>query len=222
MLKCRDNADRICGDMFRVTAHSHVDCSLFVCCGLRSIDISGCVKFDNSRLTWLSQSCLKLEDINISNCPNLSTIGVTQLIKRCPNLVIITALNVGRIEDAVGHAISSYIPNVVSLDLAGASGLTAMSLTSLLQKCRKLEHINFSGVPGLSDSVFTGEADVDKNMEVLRHDLLGLHKLVVVQRERVVLRIQIGFPGTATNLLPSSSTTRCPFPFVVGSPLFFT
>ena len=102
--------------MFRVTAHSHVDCSLFVCCGLRSIDISGCVKFDNSRLTWLSQSCLKLEDINISNCPNLSTLGVTQLIKRCPNLVIITALNVGRIEDAVGHAISSYIPNVVSLD----------------------------------------------------------------------------------------------------------
>jgi Ca2+-binding EF-hand superfamily protein len=169
-LKCRDNADGICGNMFRVTAHSHNDCSLYVCCGLRSIDISGCANFDDNRLAWLAQSCVMLENVDISNCPHLSTRGIARLVKQCPRLVVITALNVGPIGDAVGRAITSTLPNVVSLDLAGASGLTALSLASLLQTCRRLEHINFSGIPGLSDSVFTGEADVDKNMETLRQD----------------------------------------------------
>ena len=72
------------------------------------------------------QSCLKLEDINISNCPNLSTIGVTQLIAMSKSRDH-NSTQCRRIEDVAGHAISSYIPNVVSLDLAGASGLTAMS-----------------------------------------------------------------------------------------------
>ena len=168
-LLSHDN-ERVSGQMFAVDALSHDDCSLFVCCGLRSVGMRGCRELDDSKLIWLAQSCALLESLEISDCPLVSTRGLMQMIEKCPRLVSLSVLGCGQIYDGVGSAITNVLTNIMSLDLAGASNLTASSLALLIQKCRQLRHINLSGVPKLSDGCFVGEAEVDRNMELLRQD----------------------------------------------------
>jgi len=160
----------VSGHLFSVTAESHNDCSLFVCCGLRSIGMKGCSLLDDEKLGWLAQSCALLESLDVSDCPHVSSRGVAQVIRKCPRLVSLAVIGDNTIGDSVGCAIAVRLPNMMSLDFAGTSGLTAVSLAQVIQKCRNLRHLNFAGIPGLTDSVFTGEAEIDRNMEVLRQD----------------------------------------------------
>ena len=161
---------KISGELFSVKANSHNDCSLFVCCGLRSIGMKGCYLLNDQTLSWLAQSCALLESLDVSECPRVSSRGVVQMIEKCPRLVSLAVIGCGTMNDSVGRSITARLPQIMSLDFAGTNGLTASSLASLIGKCRNVRHINFSGVPGLTDAVFTGEAAVDRNMEVLRQD----------------------------------------------------
>ncbi len=211
-LTVRNNASGVCGAMFRVKAESHDDCQLYVCSNLKHLDVSGCVRFTDATVGWMTKACADLESVDVSHCPRVTGVGLTGLVYGCRRIVSLSAIGCRNLGNSLGAAIKTCLPNIASLDLAGpitdgvsddgelsAAGavgrrggpspwgspkspaggdgaadgrnaLTSESLMDVISKCREIVHLNLSGSPCVDDACFTGEAEIDKNMELLRDD----------------------------------------------------
>jgi Ca2+-binding EF-hand superfamily protein len=167
-LKCDGNSKIDCS-LFCVPAlGQEMSCNLFISCQVRSFVLQGCSLIDDERLSWLAQSCMHLQSLDISNCQHVSTVGIDALSSKCTKLEALNVIGCGEIIDYAVCNLARNCPDMRALDLAGHESLSDASISFIVSGCLRLEYLNLSGLRNISDTVFVPAAEIAQEMESIK------------------------------------------------------
>ncbi|XP_030222446.1 dynein regulatory complex subunit 6 [Gadus morhua] len=110
-----------------------------------NLNLRGCTS-----LTWLSLTCINkcrnLQDVNVSECSNITDMMVQSLVEACPNLLYLN-LSCTPVTNEVLRALSRSSLSLQYLSLAYCQHFTDKGLKYLTtgKGCHDLVHLNLSG-----------------------------------------------------------------------------
>jgi hypothetical protein len=121
---------------------------------LKKLSLVGCNQAESSAFISISESCLVLEEINFTDCPEAITTPVMQSF--CANCKFLKIIEVARCVKLKGNAMKaiSTCDNLEKLDLSGCVGLSDSSLLSLCEVSTVplLKSLYLLDIPSLSDT----------------------------------------------------------------------
>jgi hypothetical protein len=137
---------------------------------IKSFDFSGCWVMSDKVLDVLGkQFSLTLENINLSACFNLTSIGLQHFAQRVLALKSFTAAFVEQVDDEVLMTLTEHCQQLQYLDLNGCTNLTDESIIVMATNAKELKTVYLSGARFLTDtalhSLSTLPSLQDLNME---------------------------------------------------------
>ncbi|PVU85384.1 hypothetical protein BB559_001097 [Furculomyces boomerangus] len=92
-----------------------------------------------------------LKSLNISNCFDLSTTSLKRIFSTFTNLSVVTARNLGSMNDSVLETISENLINLATLDVSNCKGITDIGITCLISKRSKIKNLRIAECLGVSN-----------------------------------------------------------------------
>jgi hypothetical protein len=134
-------------------------------------------------INLLSINCNKLEEIYMSNCPNINDKCIEIITKNCPKLKTIELNNCKNISDISLSNISNYCVEIRRLHLQ-YTNISDNGLKEIFMKCKKLEEIFLEGC-NISEAVLHNIHDY---CEYLR--TVNISKSPKINKENLLLFLQ--------------------------------
>ncbi|XP_037955145.1 dynein regulatory complex subunit 6 [Teleopsis dalmanni] len=109
--------------------------------GLRSLNLSGCTKITDVSLKY-GLKLLELQCLILSNCQQISIVGMEALVLNCPSIQELNLSNCYCINDKSLQVITTKLTRLRSLNISGCSQLTDHSLDAILINCKCLHTLS--------------------------------------------------------------------------------
>jgi hypothetical protein len=122
--------------------------------GLKKLTLIGCNQAESAAFIAVSESCVLLEEINLSDCPEAVTTPVIQSF--CRHCKFLKVIELARCVKLKGNAMKaiSICENLEKLDLSGCTGLSDAALLPLCEVVTvpHLQSLYLLDIPLLSDT----------------------------------------------------------------------
>ncbi|XP_054739046.1 uncharacterized protein LOC129245089 [Anastrepha obliqua] len=109
--------------------------------GLRTLKLSGCNKITDVSLKY-GIKFLELRYLSLSNCPQISLIGVEQMVLDNPSIEILDLSDCESINDRAIQLITYNLTRLRALHISGCSQLTEHSLDAISDNCKHLQTLS--------------------------------------------------------------------------------
>eukprot|EP00118_Oscarella_pearsei_P012154 m.86967 g.86967 ORF g.86967 m.86967 type:complete len:805 (+) comp36521_c0_seq1:152-2566(+) len=120
---------------------------------LKDLNISECVQITDMGLQKFCTNCQNLESLDISNCYNLTDGAIQTVAFCCRMLRILRLAGCHQLTDQAVQSISGGCHYLTELDLSACDKITDRSLTKYLKKgCRQLKTLTLLGCRGITRS----------------------------------------------------------------------
>lgn len=106
--------------------------------GLRSLYLSGCNKISDVSLKY-GLKFVELQNLSLSNCQQISLIGIEQLVQDCPSIETLDLSDCENINDKAIKSITINLTRLRALHINGCSQLTDHTLDAILVNCKNLQ-----------------------------------------------------------------------------------
>ncbi|XP_017472946.1 PREDICTED: EIN3-binding F-box protein 2 [Rhagoletis zephyria] len=120
--------------------------------GLKSLNLSSCNKISDVSLKYGIQF-LELRHLSLSNCQQISLIGVQQMVKDCPSIEILDLSDCESINDKAIQIITKALTRLRILHISGCSQLTDHSLDAILVNCKNLQTLSIHRCPRICTDI---------------------------------------------------------------------
>ncbi|KAL6905992.1 hypothetical protein ACP4OV_003593 [Aristida adscensionis] len=140
--------------------------SIMMLPNLEVLSLLGCVGIDDDALGGLEDVCNKsLQVLDISNCQNVTDLGVSSIVKAIPNLL---ELNLSYCWTVTPSMVSSFqrIAKLQTLKLEGCK-LMADGLKAIGRSCVSLRELSLSKCSGVTDTELSFVVSRLKNLQKL-------------------------------------------------------
>ena len=118
--------------------------------GLRVLKLGGCNKISDVSLIY-NFKLPELKEINLSQCQQISMVGIKALVDNCPSLEVIDLSACYNISDKCIELIASKLPRLTSLNISRCFQLTDYSLDYIALNCRRIRNLNVLYCKNMSD-----------------------------------------------------------------------
>lgn len=154
---------------------------------LEVLSLVGCVGIDDDALASLEKECTKsLQVLDMSNCQNVTDVGVSSVVKAMPNLLELNLSYCCNVTPSMGRCFQT-IPKLQTLKLDGCKFL-ADGLKSIGFSCLSLRELSLSKCSGVTDTDLS----------------------FVVSRLKNLLKLDITCNRNITDVSLSAITSSCP------------
>lgn len=109
--------------------------------GLRSLNLRGCNKISDVSLKY-GLKHIELSRLLLSNCQQISLLGMEALVTNCPALEILDLSDCYNINDQGIKIITEKLKRLRSLDISGCSQLTDHSIDAIIVNCACLQTLS--------------------------------------------------------------------------------
>lgn len=109
--------------------------------GLRSLNLRGCNKISDVSLKY-GLKHIELNRLLLSNCQQISLLGMEALVTNCPALEILDLSDCYNINDQGIKIITEKLKRLRSLDISGCSQLTDHSIDAIIVNCACLQTLS--------------------------------------------------------------------------------
>ncbi|CAH2297150.1 F-box LRR-repeat 17 [Pelobates cultripes] len=117
----------------------------------RQLDLSGRQQVKDDVLDRITSRYQNLPEINISDCLNISDMGICKLAQNCPGLLRYTAYRCKQLSDTSLIALATHCPSLQKVHVGNQDRLTDEVLKQLGTKCRELKDVHFGQCYEISD-----------------------------------------------------------------------
>lgn len=109
--------------------------------GLRKLTLSACNKITDVSLKY-SFDLLELQELSLSKCQQISSVGMDCLVKKCPSLEILNLSECHNISDKTIEAITIHLKRLTHLYLERCTQLSDHSLDHIAINCTALKYLD--------------------------------------------------------------------------------
>ncbi|EDV98406.1 F-box/LRR-repeat protein 2 [Drosophila grimshawi] len=109
--------------------------------GLRSLNLRGCNTISDVSLKY-GLKHVELNRLLLSNCQQISLLGIEALVNNCPSLEILDLSDCYTINDQGIKIITEKLKRLRSLDISGCSQLTDHTIDAIIVNCACLETLS--------------------------------------------------------------------------------
>ncbi|XP_063309713.1 F-box/LRR-repeat protein 17 [Pelobates fuscus] len=141
----------------------------------RQLDLSGRQQVKDGVLERITSRYQNLPEINISDCLNISDMGICKLAQNCPGLLRYTAYRCKQLSDTSLIALATHCPSLQKVHVGNQDRLTDEVLKQLGTKCRELKDVHFGQCYEISDE---GLITIAKGSPKLQRIYMQENKLV--------------------------------------------
>ena len=136
---------------------------------LTYINLNYCQKIDDDALIKISNNCPNLTHLELYIIPNLTDIGLKEIIMKCHKLIYLNLSGCSHFGEESLLLLPQYLPKIEFIDLTRNYGLTDKCLDEIVKGCTELKYLNVYALPKLKMSFLNHLAC--KNLEFL--DMCG-------------------------------------------------
>ncbi|XP_011193724.1 uncharacterized protein LOC105219352 isoform X1 [Zeugodacus cucurbitae] len=109
--------------------------------GLRSLNLGGCNKISDVSLKY-GLKFVELQNLSLSNCQQISLIGIEQLVQDCPSIETLDLSDCESINDKAIQSITIHLTRLRALHINGCSQLTDHTLDAILVNCKNMQTLS--------------------------------------------------------------------------------
>ncbi len=123
---------------------------------LLHLQLPACAGVTDQAMVSLTQSCTRLQSLDISNCWELSDATFGAIATMCRDLLSLTmcACRQPAVTDAALVSIGAGCTNLRHLSIGGCTQITDIAITGIIKGCRHLQSLDVSGCTTLTDAAF--------------------------------------------------------------------
>ncbi|XP_019630573.1 PREDICTED: F-box/LRR-repeat protein 7-like [Branchiostoma belcheri] len=146
------------------------------CSALRHLNISH-TYISNRGMEVISRCCKYLTHLDVSDCRNVTDIGVCMVAHNCHELrhldvhgeswMALRPHSTGNITDVTLKVLASWCPSLEYLDTTGCWGVTDDGVRAITTACKNLQHLEVRGCLSISDQSLLSLADNSRELRSL-------------------------------------------------------
>lgn len=124
------------------------------CPSLKQFSVGKCCLFSDEGLLSLAKSCVSLESLRLEECHRITQRAIVDLLSRENNLKALALVNCMGLKDKYQMMVGSCMKSssLRSLIVNNCPGFSDETLASIGSMCPQLNHIDLSGLQGITDT----------------------------------------------------------------------